>query len=527
MVSAPVRRRQARYAMVSQRRACALLQVARSSLDYASRREVKDAELLEKLRGIARARPRFGYRRASALLRREGPAVNAKRVHRLWKKEGLALSRRRLSKRLRLGQQRQPKPEGNNSVSAWDFVHDACAKGQKLKCLTDEHSRECPAIDVAGRISATCVIEVLSRLVAVHGPPKYLRSDNGPEFIAKALRRWLEATDIQTAYSDPGKPWQNGTNESFNGRFRDESLSAEWFATRRAAVVLIEAWRRDYNEERPQQSRLQDTRRGRSSQCPCRPRRIISRSRHQQPRRTLVTRGPKNGGTSAWPLTKAPLVIRGDPSESLIPSALSGIITSSSAQEPAEECLFTHIDLPSLIRGSDTACERIPDIPAVYAFFRRIPNLSKLAPESFVARIETLVGTAASPAHEARVGPLHSVTLIAASELSRLKTERLEALSHSSAFRDYLGQTLESATFLQAPLYVGKAVQLRERVRQHLEPMSDLSLRLRSQGVSLGETVLAYAEVALPEETVSDVALTLVEEIVTRICRPGYVGRIG
>lgn len=258
-MSAPVRRRQVRYAMgkgVSQRRACALLQVAGSSLGYASRKEAKDAALVAQLRDIARARPRFGYRRAWALLRREGPAVNVKRVHRLWGKEGLALSRRRPRKRLRLGQQRQPKPEGVNSVWAWDFVHDRCANGQKLKCLTvvDEHSRECLAIDVAGRISARRVIEVLSRLVAVHGPPKYLRSDNGPEFIAKALRRWLEANGIQTAYIAPGKPWQNGTNESFNGRFRDECLSAEWFSTRREAVVLIEAWRRDYNEKRPHSS---------------------------------------------------------------------------------------------------------------------------------------------------------------------------------------------------------------------------------------------------------------------------------
>ncbi len=109
-----------------------------------------------------------------------------KRVHRLRRKEGLALSRRRPRKRLRLGQQRQPRPEGINSVWAWDFVHDACANGQKLKCLTvvAEHSRECLAIDVAGRISAKRVLEVHSRLVAVNGPPKYLRSDNGPEFIA-------------------------------------------------------------------------------------------------------------------------------------------------------------------------------------------------------------------------------------------------------------------------------------------------------------------------------------------------------
>ncbi len=149
--------------------------------------------LLESLLPGGRARLRFGYRRAWELLRREGPAVNVMRVHRIWRKAGLALSRRRPRKRRRLGQQRQPKPEGVNSAWAWDFVRDVCANGQELKCLTvvDEHSCECLAIDVAGRISARRVIEVLSRLVAVQGPPKYLRSDNGPEFIAKALRRWL------------------------------------------------------------------------------------------------------------------------------------------------------------------------------------------------------------------------------------------------------------------------------------------------------------------------------------------------
>lgn len=125
-----------------------------------------------------------------------------------------------------------------------------------MKCLTviDEFTRECLAIDVAGSIRSGRVIEVLSKLISVHGTPKYLRSDNGPEFVSRAVLRWLAQSNIETACSDPGKPWQNGSNESFNGKFRDECLSMQWFKNRIDAKMLIEEFRRHYNEVRPHSS---------------------------------------------------------------------------------------------------------------------------------------------------------------------------------------------------------------------------------------------------------------------------------
>jgi putative transposase len=143
-----------------------------------------------------------------------------------------------------------------NDVWAYDFVFDACANYQQLKCLTiiDEHTHEALAIDVAGGIRSGRVIEVLTRLVSQHGAPRYLRSDNGPEFVSKAVLQWLTASNIDTALIDPGKPWQNGANESFNGKFRDECLSLEWFRNRTEAKIVIENWRRHYNEVRPHSS---------------------------------------------------------------------------------------------------------------------------------------------------------------------------------------------------------------------------------------------------------------------------------
>ena len=139
---------------------------------------------------------------------------------------------------------------------AYDFIFDACANGQQLKCLTviDEFTRECLAIDVAGSIRSSRVIEVLSKLVSVRGAPRYLRSDNGPEFISKAILRWLTDEKIDTALIDPGKPWQNGSNESFNGKFRDECLSMQWFKNRIDAKILIEDWRQLFNAVRPHSS---------------------------------------------------------------------------------------------------------------------------------------------------------------------------------------------------------------------------------------------------------------------------------
>ena len=139
---------------------------------------------------------------------------------------------------------------------SYDFVFDHCANGQQLKCLTvtDEFTKEGLAIDVDGRIRSPRVIEVLSRLVSARGAPTFLRSDNGPEFVSKALLSWIVAQGIGTALIEPGKPWQNGVAESFNGKFRDECLSLEWFRSRAEAKVIIEAWRQHYNEVRPHSS---------------------------------------------------------------------------------------------------------------------------------------------------------------------------------------------------------------------------------------------------------------------------------
>ena len=147
-------------------------------------------------------------------------------------------------------------PTAPNSVWAYDFVYDTCGNGQQIKCLTviDEFTRECLAIDVAGSIRSQRVIDVLSRLVSQRGAPRILRSDNGPEFVSKRILQWIIDSKIEIAHIDPGKPWQNGTDESFNGRLRDECLSLEWFRSRLEARVIIEQWRRHYNEVRPHSS---------------------------------------------------------------------------------------------------------------------------------------------------------------------------------------------------------------------------------------------------------------------------------
>lgn len=138
----------------------------------------------------------------------------------------------------------------------YDFVHDACANGQRLKILTvvDEFTRESLAVEVATTLRASAVLHVLAGLVAQHGAPAYLRSDNGPEFVAQAVQRWVQEQQVQTLYIAPGSPWQNAYGESFNGRLRDECLNLEWFRNLHEARVVIEAWRRQYNDDRPHSS---------------------------------------------------------------------------------------------------------------------------------------------------------------------------------------------------------------------------------------------------------------------------------
>lgn len=259
MVSARVRRQQIAYVMQrgrSERRACALLSIARSTAKYQCRMPLRDGPLINQMRDLAGQYPRYGYRRIHVFMARRGHQMSTDRMHRLWRMAKLQVPRKRPRRRIAASRPRPLPALGANQVWAYDFVFDACANGQQLKCLTviDEFTRECLAIDVAGSIRSGRVIEVLSKLVSVHGAPKYLRSDNGPEFVSRAVLRWLSQSNIDIACIDPGKPWQNGSNESFNGKFRDECLSMQWFKNRVDAKMLIEEFRRHYNEVRPHSS---------------------------------------------------------------------------------------------------------------------------------------------------------------------------------------------------------------------------------------------------------------------------------
>jgi putative transposase len=258
MVSPQARREQVAWLYqggLSKRRACGLIGIARSGLSYTLRQPAKDAPVMDAMRRLSGQYPRYGYRRVRIFLDREGMTMSPGRAERLWRKAKLQLPQKRPRKRA-ASRPRPLPPMAANHVWAYDFVFDACANGQSLKCLTvvDEFTHESLAIDVAGSIRSARVVDVLTKLISVHGAPAVLRSDNGPEFISTAILKWLASNRIDTALIDPGKPWQNGTAESFNGKFRDERLSVEWFRTRAEAKVIIETWRQHYNAVRPHMS---------------------------------------------------------------------------------------------------------------------------------------------------------------------------------------------------------------------------------------------------------------------------------
>ena len=259
MVSPQARREQlacVRARGLSLRRACGLIGMSRATPSYTLRLPTKDAPVLAAMKELSAQYPRYGYRRIRVFLRRRGFELSWSRTHRLWRQAGLLVPGKRPRKRIASMRPRVHTPFKANMVWAYDFVFDTTASGQQIKCLTvvDEYTRECLAIDVAGSIRSRRVIDVLSRLVSVRGAPLFMRSDNGPEFVSQAILEWISGCGIATVLNDPGKPWQNGTDESFNGKFRDECLSIEWFRSRREAVVLIEAWRNHYNEVRPHSS---------------------------------------------------------------------------------------------------------------------------------------------------------------------------------------------------------------------------------------------------------------------------------
>jgi putative transposase len=236
---------------VSVRRACLLAQLPRATFHYQARVRPEEQALLADITELAQQHPRYGYRRVWALLRRKR-TINRKRVHRLWKRARLQVKRtlRRRPRRNRPAPQSAAYP---NHVWAYDFVEDHALDGSVLRILTvmDEFTREGLDIDVDTNTSAERVISRLEKLVALYGAPAYLRSDNGPEFVAIAVQIWLAQRQIATLYIDPGCPWQNGKEERFNGTVRDECLNLQSFASAKEAALRLGIFRQHYNEERP------------------------------------------------------------------------------------------------------------------------------------------------------------------------------------------------------------------------------------------------------------------------------------
>lgn len=241
---------------VSERRACRALGQHRSTQRKVPRGRDDEAALTADLIKLARRYGRYGYRKIGALLKAAGWLVNDKRVERIWRREGLKVPAKQ-PKRGRLwdgdGSCLRLRPEHRNHVWAYDFVEARTHDGRKFRMLNvvDEFTRECLTIRVARKLKAADVIDVLGELFIVRGVPEHIRSDNGPEFIAKSVQAWIGSIGSRTIYIEPGSPWENGYVESFNARLRDELLNGEIFYTLKEAQIIIESWRRHYNGVRP------------------------------------------------------------------------------------------------------------------------------------------------------------------------------------------------------------------------------------------------------------------------------------
>lgn len=219
----------------------------------------EEARLVARIIELATQYGRYGYRRITAMLRREGWQVNHKRVERIWRKEGLKVPQRQ-SKRGRLwlndGSCIRLRPEHKDHVWSYDFMIARTGDGRAFRILTilDEYTRECLGILVDRKISSEDVIDQVFQLFVFRGIPEHIRSDNGTEFTARSIKKWLNSLGVKTLFIEPGSPWENGYIESFNGKLRDELLNREIFTTLTEARVLIEQWRREYNQVRPHSS---------------------------------------------------------------------------------------------------------------------------------------------------------------------------------------------------------------------------------------------------------------------------------
>ena len=244
---------------ISERRACRVLSQPRSTQRRVPQTSDDEAALTADIIALAKQYGRYGYRRITALLRTAGWVVNKKRVERIWRREGLKVPAKQ-PKRGRLwltdGSCIRLRPEHPNHVWAYDFVEDRTHDGRKYRMLNivDEFSREALAIRIDRRLRSTDVIDTLADLFILRGIPGHIRSDNGSEFIATAVKEWIAALGAKTAYIEKGSPWENGYIESFNGKLRDELLNGEIFYSLREAKVVIEQWRRHYNTVRPHSS---------------------------------------------------------------------------------------------------------------------------------------------------------------------------------------------------------------------------------------------------------------------------------
>ena len=241
---------------VSERRACLLFSQHRATQRYKHRQSEFNEKLTERIIELAFSFGRYGYRRIHQLLTREGWQVNHKRLERIWRQEGLKIPSKQPN-RSRLwfndGSCLRLKPLFRNHVWSYDFVADRNQEGRSFRILAliDEYTRECLALKVRRHFKAQDVVEVLYDLFLKRGLPCHIRSDNGPEFTAKVVRRWLEKFEIKNLFIEPGSPWENGYNESFNGKLRDELLNGEIFNNLKEAEILIEQWRKEYNGFRP------------------------------------------------------------------------------------------------------------------------------------------------------------------------------------------------------------------------------------------------------------------------------------
>jgi putative transposase len=231
----------------------------RSSQRYAGRKTERNRRLAERMVGLSRENPRYGYGRVWALLRREGWPVNKKRMHRLWRQEGLKVPEKQRKRRrlLLLGESQngctRRRAEHKDHVWSYDFVMDLTEDGRRLKMMpvVDEYTRACLSIVVERSITAEDVVDTLASLFRSRGEPAFIRSDNGPEFIAKAVKQWLDLSGVKTLYIEPGSPWENAYSETFISRFSDEVLKREVFTNLLEAKVLIEDYRSYYNHHRP------------------------------------------------------------------------------------------------------------------------------------------------------------------------------------------------------------------------------------------------------------------------------------